>query len=166
MSKHKPNRPDKWYSGEFNPKNIDKYVGDVNDIIYRSKWEYKFCLYCDNEERIKKWSMESIKIPYDVIYNGNYVTKTYIPDFWVQIEKIDGETEEIVFEIKPQKELEEPIEPKKMSIKSLQNYEYRLKTYLKNINKWEAADKYCKKRGMSFHVITEKYFDDKQIKLF
>jgi hypothetical protein len=41
-----------------------------------------------------------------------------------------------------------------------------LKTYQKNIIKWEAALKYCEKRGMVFKVITEKYFDDKKIRLF
>lgn len=165
MSKNTPNRPDKWYSGKFNPKNKDKYTGDDSDIVYRSKWEYNFCLYCDNEERIKKWSCEHIKIPYMVLENNNYVQKMYIPDFWIQIDN-NGELNEMIIEIKPQKETEEPIEPKKYSIKSLENYEYRLKTYVKNLNKWEAADNYCKRLGISFYLLTEKYFEDKQIKLF
>jgi len=166
MSKHKPNRPDKWYSGDYIPKNIDKYNGDVNDIVFRSSWEYKFCMYCDTEERILSWSCETIKIPYNIMDNGNYVTRNYIPDFWIKMNGTDGDLKELIIEIKPQKELEEPKEPKKMSIKSLQNYEYRLKSYITNLNKWEAAEKYCKKRGMDFYILTEKYFDDKQIKLF
>ena len=35
-----------------------------------------------------------------------------------------------------------------------------------NINKWNAATEYCKRRGMTFYVLTEKYFESKQIKLF
>jgi len=166
MSKFKPNRPDKWYSGNYTPKNPEKYNGDVSDIIYRSSWEYKFCLYCDTEERILSWSCENIKIPYNVMEKDKYLMKNYIPDFWVKLKKTDGTIEEIIIEIKPQKELEEPVEPKKLSIKSLRNYEYRLKTYITNLNKWESAEKYCNKRGMTFYILTEKYFDDKQIKLF
>lgn len=100
-----------------------------------------------------------------VLENNNYVQKMYIPDFWIQIDN-NGELNEMIIEIKPQKETEEPIEPKKYSIKSLENYEYRLKTYVKNLNKWEAADNYCKRLGISFYLLTEKYFEDKQIKLF
>ena len=151
---------------KYKPQNPDKYVSDITDIIWRSKWEYKFCLYCDFEPKVKKWAMENIKIPYNVMVNGIYVTKTYIPDFWLQVENTKNEIVEMIIEIKPQKELEEPIEPKNHTLKSLQNYEYMLKTYVKNLNKWESAEKYCNKRSIHFHVLTEKYFDDKQIKLF
>jgi len=168
MSKPKPNRPDKWYSGEYKPLNPDKYIGDINDIIWRSKWEYQFCYYCDNEDRILKWSSEpeQHKIKYDIMENQIYKTKTYIPDFWIQVKKLNGEIEESIIEIKPQKEIDEPIEPKNETLKSLQNYEYKLKTYIKNLNKWEAADKYCEKRNIKFWVLSEKYFENKQIKLF
>lgn len=166
MSKPKPNGAGKWYHGQYIPQNPDKYTGDATDIVYRSKWEYKFCYYCDNEERIKKWSCEDIKIPYSIIENNKLRERTYTPDFWIQVKKLNGNLEDVIIEIKPQKETIEPLEPKKNSIKSLENYEYRLKTYIKNLNKWEAAEKYCNKKGMSFHILTEKYFNDKQIKLF
>lgn len=166
MSKPRPNRLDKWYGGDFTPSNPDKYVGDVNDIVFRSKWEYKFCYYCDIEDRIKKWSCENVKIPYDAMSKGEYVSKTYTPDFWIQVKELNGELVEYIIEVKPQKKLEEPEEPKTQTIKSLQNYEYRLREYVQNLNKWEAAEKYCEKRGMKFHLLTERYFDDKQIKLF
>lgn len=168
MSKFRPNKPDKYYSGQYIPKNIDKYTGDITDIIYRSKWEYKFCLFCDNEKTIKKWESEPNRhnVQYHVIENNNYVSKRYIPDFWIQIEKLNGDLEEYLIEIKPYKETIQPDEPIKKSIKSLQNYEYRLKTYLKNLNKWDSAEKYCQRIGIKFFLLTEKYFEDKKIKLF
>jgi len=168
MSKHKSNGNGKWHQGEYKPQNPNKYVGDINDIIWRSKWEYKFCLYCDNEERIKKWSSEPPhhKIQYDVMENGRYKQKIYNPDFWIQVEKLNGEIEELIIEVKPYKQSIEPVEPKKLTVKSMRNYEYALKQYIMNINKWDAADAYCKKRGITFHVLTEKYFDERQIKLF
>jgi len=167
MSKYRPNKPDKYYSGEYHPINTEKYVGDHNDIIYRSKWEYNFCFYCDNEDKILKWESEPEKhtIPYTVIEKNNYVNRRYIPDFWIQVEN-NGELEELIIEIKPYKDTIEPKEPKKKSIKSLENYEYSLKMYLSNLNKWEQAEKYCKKRSMKFFILTERYFDQKQIKLF
>ena len=168
MSKHKANGGGKWYHGEYKPSNPDKYNGDITDIIYRSKWEYKFCYYCDNEDRIKKWISEppQHKIQYDVMEYGKYKQKTYNPDFWIQVERLDGEMDELIIEVKPYKQSIEPVEPKTSTVKSLRNYEYALRQYIKNINKWDAADAYCKKRAMTFYVLTEKYFDERQIKLF
>lgn len=167
MSKHRPNKPNKYYSGDYQPLNPDKYIGDHTDIVFRSKWEYNFCVFCDNENKILKWESEPERhtIPYTVLENNNYVNKRYIPDFWIQIEE-NGNLEEILIEIKPYKDTIEPKEPKNKSIKSLQNYEYSLKTYLTNWNKWNSAEEYCNKRGMKFFLLTEKYFNDKKIKLF
>jgi len=162
MSKNKPNRQDMYYQGQFTPKIPEKYLGDVSDIQFRSKWEYKFCYYCDYEESVEKWSCETIEIPYNFIENEQYVTKTYIPDFWVKFKNGD----EFIIEVKPYKQIVEPIPPKNSSIKSLEGYEYRLREYLKNMLKWESAEEYCKRRGLTFYLLTEKYFEDKQIKLF
>jgi hypothetical protein len=168
MSKHIPNKPDKYYQGKYTPENPDKYLGDISDIWFRSMWEFSFCYYCDHEDRVKKWACEpeQHKIQYDVIENEQYTIKTYIPDFWMIVEKSNNDEEEFLIEIKPEKELYEPKEPKKVTVKSLENYEYRLKTYYRNRLKWEAAEKYCEKRGMGFFLLTEKYFEKTQIKLF
>lgn len=168
MSKNAPNKGDKYYSGKFIPKNPDKYMGDTTDIIYRSKWEYSFCQFCDNEPSIIKWESEppKHKVEYIIYENDKYLTKRYIPDFWIMTKKPNNDIEEIIIEIKPYKETIEPIEPVKKSIKSLNNYKYSLKTYIVNQLKWDSAEKYCKRKGMNFFVLTEKYFENKQIKLF
>ena len=35
------------YSGKFKVKNLSKYKGDFDNVIYRSLWERKFMVYCD-----------------------------------------------------------------------------------------------------------------------
>ncbi len=168
MSKYKPNMKDRYYQGQYIPVNFDKYVGDVSDIIYRSKWEYAVCWWCDHNESIIKWSSEPEfhKIPYDIIENGNIIRSIYIPDFWLKIKKTDGSEEEQVLEIKPYKQTLFPEEPKKYTEKSSQGYEYRLKMYQRNLVKWDTAKKYFEKKGILFYVLTEKYFDKSKIKLF
>lgn len=168
MSKNKrtPNRNDKYYQGTYDVKNVDKYIGDISRVMFRSKWEYKFCWYCDNNSSIIQWSCEEISIPYQVIEKSNLVTKIYFPDFWTKIIKPNGEEEEFIFEVKPWKQTQEPSEPKRKTMTSLKNYEYRLKDYQLNLLKWDAAKKYCDRRGIKFKVLTEKFFEDKQIKLF
>ena len=39
--------------GYFTPQNPDKYKGDITKIIYRSSWELKFLVYCDNTMSIQ-----------------------------------------------------------------------------------------------------------------
>jgi hypothetical protein len=56
-------------------------------------WEFSFCYYCDHEDRVKKWACEpeQHKIQYDVIENEQYTIKTYIPDFWMIVEKSNND---------------------------------------------------------------------------
>lgn len=42
-------KPRKWF-----PKNPEKYVGDVNNIISRSSWETKFMNWCDQNPAVIK----------------------------------------------------------------------------------------------------------------
>jgi len=62
IKKVKPNG--EYKSGKYEPKNPEKYIGDVHNIIYRSSWELRFCIYCDNNDGIVKWSSEPVVIPY------------------------------------------------------------------------------------------------------
>ena len=39
------------YKGKYKPSYPQKYKGDPTNIIYRSLWERKFMVYCDNNER-------------------------------------------------------------------------------------------------------------------
>ena len=52
------------YKGKFKPKNPSKYIGDPTNIVYRSLWERRFMIYCDNEDNILSWGSEEVVIPY------------------------------------------------------------------------------------------------------
>lgn len=156
----------RYHQGKYNLQNPDKYLGDPTVIYFRSKWEYNFYRYLDANERILKWNCEGITITYEVQENNTTHTKRYFPDCYAKILNSDGTVSEFVFEIKPWAETQIPKEPKKFSMKANENYEYRLRTFQKNLLKWESANKFCEKRGIKFKVITEKFFDDKSVKLF
>ena len=50
------------YKGKYKPSYPQKYKGDPTNIIYRSLWERKFMVYCDNNERILEWGSEEIAL--------------------------------------------------------------------------------------------------------
>jgi hypothetical protein len=93
----KPNG--RYKSGKFVPRKPEKYIGDIHNIIYRSSWEGRFCLYCDQNPNIIKWSSEPVQIEY---WNPiDKKTHTYHPDYYIKVQKIDGSTEDWILEIKP-----------------------------------------------------------------
>ena len=144
----------KFYSGEYKVINIKKYIGDPTKIYYRSGWELKFMIYLDSNDSILRWSSEQITIPYQDV-KGHY--HRYYPDFY--IERIDNQNhhrfDRVVIEIKPNKEKFPPKQPKKMTAKALESYEYQLRNYQKNIYKWSKAKIYCEKMGMVFYIMDE-----------
>ena len=74
-------RPSKgtFIQGYYTPLNESKYVGP-KPIVFRSSWEKKMCMYCDEKTEIVKWSSEPIKIRY-VSPIDNKV-HNYYPDFY------------------------------------------------------------------------------------
>jgi len=131
------------YRTKFEPKNKQKYVGDLDNIICRSLWERSVCKFFDENSNVLKWASEEITIPY-MHPIKNKVTN-YIPDFLVQI-KNKQFTETILIEVKP----------KKQTILK-ENASKRDKiTWLINNAKWQAAESYCKKNKFTFKILTEK----------
>ena len=158
----KPNQSQKYHQGYYKLVNPVKYMGDPSRIAYRSSWEFKFCVFLDTNEKVFKWNSEGITITYQDTL-GNF--HRYFPDYYYECqnnsnpEKID----KVVVELKPYKETQPPQKPMKESIKSLQNFEYSLKTFMKNKLKWGAASEWCAKRGLQFIVITEKHLEKAKI---
>ena len=139
------------YSGLYKAKNISKYKGDSSNIIYRSLWEKAVFQWCDKNPKVKGWSSEEIVVPY--YYD---VDKKY-HKYYVDV-KIVFEDKTLLVEIKPEKETVPPV-----GAKRTKRYITEGLTYVKNMNKWEAADNYAKDRGWEFQVWTEKTLQEMKL---
>jgi hypothetical protein len=69
------------YSGKYNPINPKKYKGDTSKVIYRSLWERKLMVYCDNTKSVLEWGSEEVIIPYVSPWDGK--VHRYFPDFYM-----------------------------------------------------------------------------------
>ena len=90
------------YSGKFKPKNYKKYKGDPTKIFYRSLWERRFMVYCDNNPNIIEWGSEELIIPY--ISPLDKKPHRYFPDFYIKYVNGNGQTVREVIEVKPKKQ--------------------------------------------------------------
>ena len=132
------------YSGKYKVKNLNKYRGDPDKVVYRSSWEKACFQWCDNEQSVKSWSSEEVVVPYR--WDIDKRMHRYFVD--LKITFTNGKT--ILVEIKPQKETAPPKRPDKSK-----RYIGEAMTYVKNKNKWEAAENYAKDRGWEFVIWTE-----------
>ena len=141
----------KYYQGKFKPRNPQKYVGDITNIIYRSSWELKFLNWCDTNPSILSYSSEETIIPYICATDGR--PHRYFPDFKIKVRSKDGSIKTYLVEIKPAGQTVPPKYPGRQT----KRYINEAMTYLKNQSKWEAAEVYCKARGIDFLVLTEEH---------
>ena len=132
------------YSGRYKVKNPKKYHGDHTAVVYRSLWEKHAFKWCDDNPKVKKWSSEEVIIPY--LYEVDKRYHRYFMDLFLVME--DGST--WLVEIKPDKERKPP------TGKKTKRYINEALTYVKNQNKWKAAEEYAKDRGWHFQIWTEK----------
>lgn len=144
------------YKGKFKPKNKNKYVGDVNNIVYRSLWERNAFRWVDSNDSIVAWNSEETVIPY--ICETDKKVHRYFLDLWFKTK--DGET--YIIEIKPKKET---VPPKKPKGGSRQKYLSESLTYVKNQSKWEAAQQYAQSKGWHFQIWTEDTLRELGIKI-
>ncbi len=139
----------KFKQGVFKPRNRDKYRGKAWPI-YRSGWELKFFKWCDLNENVTAWDSECVIVPYNNPLTGRI--NRYFVDGLITINETNGPKTYLI-EIKPSKQTIPPI-VKKGRKKSTILYEQQ--TYVKNKAKWLAAEKWAKKKGIEFKILTEK----------
>lgn len=140
----------KYIQGKYKPINPQKYMGDLTNIIFRSSWEKKFFIWCDNNPNILRWSSEEIIIPYRCPTDDRI--HRYFPDARIDIKTKDNEYKTYLIEIKP---FAQTLPPKKQKRKT-KRYITEVYTYGKNEAKWKAARQYAKERNWEFLIITEK----------
>lgn len=143
------------YKGKWRPKNRNKYEGDPTKIVYRSLWERQAFRWCDDNDNIKKWSSESVVVPYRSQVDGKY--HRYFVDLKITFN--DGRT--ILVEIKPKRQTKPP---EKKSRKS-RRYLKEVVAYGINTSKWEYAEEYAKDRGWEFQIWTEDTLKELGIKI-
>ena len=101
------------YKGKYKPQNPQKYIGDPTKIIYRSLWERKFMVFCDNQQNIIKWGSEEVIVPY--VSPVDKRPHRYFVDFLVTIKKKSGLKETLLIEIKPKKQCVAPEKQKRIT---------------------------------------------------
>jgi hypothetical protein len=126
----------------FRPKNAHKVVGNVNNIVARSSWEWRFMLYCDNNPNVIAWGSEIKAIPY-ISPKDNKIHR-YFVDFFIKAKDKNGQLVNYAIEIKPRTQ----------TVKPKRNCKAML-TYMINEAKWEAANKWCEENNFIFKVMTE-----------
>jgi len=132
----------KFAQGIYKVANPTKYVGK-REPRYRSGWEHAFMRFCDNNDNILQWASESIIIPYRHPLTGKMTN--YIPDFFITYKTKHNKMCAEVIEIKPKKQ--SVIESKMRDVDKA--------VVAVNYAKWDAAQKWCKRQGLVFRVITE-----------
>lgn len=137
------------YRGKYSPINPHKYIGDYNNIIYRSLWERKFMIFCDRSDNILKWSSEEIAIPY--YFHIDKKMHKYYVDFIIQVKEKDNQVKTYLVEIKPLAQTSKPIRKK-----TTKKYLREILEWEKNKSKWKSAIQYAKEKNWEFKIITEK----------
>jgi hypothetical protein len=140
----------------YKVKNKKKYIGKEEPIA-RSAWEYEFMKYLDKHPHVSEWASEIPEVPYvhpvRTLQEGRQIVWMYHPDFYVKYSNGSKTWIELI-EIKPFKQTIQPLPPGNGKTQAL--YESEMETYAVNTEKWKAAQAFCKLRGWSFRILTEK----------
>jgi hypothetical protein len=139
------------YSGLFRPKNPKKYVGDPNNIVYRSSWECRVMDWLDRNKDIISWASEELIVPY--ISPVDNRLHRYFPDFLVKVRNKEGQLKTLMIEVKPKKQTQPPMQQRRIT----KQYITEVTTWGVNQAKWKAAEEYCLDRGWQFKIMTEEH---------
>jgi hypothetical protein len=149
----KPNG--RYKSGLYEPINPEKYIGDVHNIICRSSWEFRFCKYCDHNDKILKWSSEPLQIPY---YNPlDKKEHKYHVDFYMKVLKDNGTESEWIIEVKPEAQCKKPELDGSHTVAKLKAYNEKMQIWITNQSKFKAAKEWAEKRNYQFGVVDENF---------
>lgn len=141
----------RYEQGKYRPRNPQKYLGDPNNILYRSSWEHLFCRWCDTTPSVLRWTSETIVVPY--VYSVDGKEHRYFIDFAIIVQQADGTQKKFLVEIKPFSQTQVP---KPRAGMKQEAFNEAMLTYAKNQDKWKAAQKYARSIGAEFIVLTEK----------
>jgi len=135
----------------FKPQNPAKYRGCLRTIAYRSGWELSCMSRLDRDPAVLWWQSEEVVVPYSNPVSGAFAR--YFPDFCYAVKGSDGKEVVTMVEVKPHAQTRPPRRGARRNRKKLVTESI---TYAKNVAKWEAANRFCEKRGWTFKILTEK----------
>ena len=134
--------------GIYEVKNKEKFVGSTNPR-YLSSWELVVFQKFDMHPNVIKWGAENVVIPY--YSNADQKNRRYMIDLFVEYIDKDGNKHKEIIEVKPF----DQTQPPKRGRKKQATFLKECYTYQVNQDKWLAAAKFAKKKGIRFRVITE-----------
>lgn len=133
----------KYSQGIYQLKNPQKYSGNKAPR-YRSSWEWAFFAFADNNPSVINWASEAIFVPYvDPLTGRNTI---YVPDILIVYVDKNGKKHAEVIEIKPSNQT---------TLEAARTMQDKAAA-IKNQAKWQAADIWCRSKGLTFRVVTEK----------
>lgn len=141
-----------WYQGNFTPTHPEKCINKTT-IKFRSSYEKRFLTFLDLSPSVLLYGYEVVQIPY--LFEIDNRVHRYIIDFYMVVKNKDGVVTKYLVELKPKHQTVEPKQPKKKSAKAMKNFMYSAKEYIKNKNKWDAAESYCKKNNIQWKILNE-----------
>lgn len=163
------------HQGYYIVKNKEKYIGDPSLVVFRSAWEFSFCMWADYSDSILNWSSEPVKIPYyDRVSKleeckklglnpnnpSNWIQKNYNTDFWIRIQKPAGDIEKWFIEVKPRHKLQKPKPvPSDSPLRDQKRFNRLAKEFLINEAKFEAMNNWSIRNGAKFYIFTEDQLD-------
>lgn len=153
-----------YQKGYYELKYPHKYKG-MSKPYFKSSYEQRMMYWLDVNNKVLEWSYEPSYIEYlnHVPTNSpdwmrdlvDFKVHKYYVDFYAKLVDNDNNVVTYILEIKPFIQTQIPKEPKKKTKKSIQKFYNEMKEYIKNANKWEAAEKYAHQKGYKFAVLTE-----------
>jgi len=151
IKQNKPSKSSRYKQGYYRVKNLEKYIGNPQQVIFRSGYELKFFGLLDSSYDVLKWDAEpeEMKIKYWNPIKNRYAH--YYPDVYCE-KLIDGKLKKLLIEIKPMSKTTKPRNNKGTTDRA---YQRRLAEYLIIQNKAIAAGKYAAMKGMEYIFITE-----------
>ncbi len=155
-----------YQTGYYEMKNPKKYVGKSKPY-FKSSYEQRMMFWLDVNNNVLEWSYEPQYIEYlnQVPTNSpdwmrglvDFKVHKYFVDFYAKLLDNNGKEVKYLLEIKPHIQTQIPTEPKRKTKKSIKKFYSDMQEYIKNSNKWEAAEKYAHQKGLNFTVLTERH---------
>lgn len=138
-------RKSKFNQGVIDPRTCKKLYNSVKNepIKFQSALELQFIRYCESCNSIAKWANEPISIKYYSRLDKG--VHEYFPDFI--IESTSGQ--KTLIETKPYEQATKPDTNASLWLKQ---------QWIKNVDKWKAAEQFAKEHGMKFMIVTERFF--------